>query len=207
VLRVGLTGGMGCGKTTVAEMLRRRGAHVLLADTLAHEFMQPGKPQYHQIVQRFGRGILDQDGTIDRSKLAALAFAQPGPRIAELNAILHPAVMERQQQWMDEVERGDPRGVAVVEAALLLEAGGDKYFDKIVVVSCKSELKAGRVAQRLGIGEIAAAVELKRRSAAQWPDARKQEVADYVIDNSGGREQTEAQVGKLFAELKRLAVG
>lgn len=207
MLRVGLTGGMGCGKTTVAEMLARRGAHVLLADTLAHELMLPGTAQYSEIVRRFGAGILNPDKTIDRPRLAALAFAPGAPRIQELNAILHPAVMERQKQWMDELERADRNSVAVVEAALLLEAGGAKYFDKVIVVRCRPELKAARVAHRLGIDEATAAAELAQRSAAQWPDIKKAEHADYVIDNSGSRQQTEAQVGTLFGELKKLASG
>jgi dephospho-CoA kinase len=207
VLRVGLTGGMGCGKTTVAEMLSRLGAHVLLADTLAHELMQPGSAQYQEIVRRFGQRILKSDGGIDRPKLAALAFAPNAPRIAELNAILHPAVMERQKQWMDQIEAADPKAVAVVEAALLLEAGGDKYFDKIVVVSCQPELKPNRVAQRLRISESQARAELERRSAAQWSDEKKAAAADYIIENSGSREQTEAQVAKLFEELTNLAAG
>ena len=207
MLRVGLTGGMGCGKTTVAEMLARRGAHVLLADTLAHELMLPGTPQYREIVRRFGVGILRIDQSIDRHLLAALAFDPHAPRIQELNAILHPAVMNRQKLWMDELERSDPNSVAVVEAALLLEAGGAKYFDKVIVVSCRPELKAARVAHRLGVDEAAAAAELARRSAAQWPDIKKAEHADHVIDNSGSREETEAQVTRLYEELTRLAAG
>ena len=135
MLRVGLTGGVACGKTTVAQMLRERGAYTLLADKLAHDLMRPGEAVYARVVECFGSGILNQDGSISRPKLAELAFAG---RIQELNAIVHPAVLEAEDRWMEEMGRRDPAAIAVCEAALLYEAGGDRRFDRIIVVTCPS---------------------------------------------------------------------
>src|SRR5215472_8253223 len=120
VLRVGLTGGVACGKSTIGRMLAERGAHFLQADTLAHQLYAPGQPTYRAIVDHFGREILNDDRTINRHRLANLAFPD---RIKELNAIVHPAVVEAQTNWMNGIERSDPDGIAIVEAALIIEAG------------------------------------------------------------------------------------
>ena len=206
MLRLGLTGGMACGKTAVAEMLARRGAHVLYADRVAHELLEPGTNESQEIVRRFGQGILGDDGRIDRKRLAEAAFGAPGgSRIGELNAILHPAVISRQKRWMEEVAAREPHAIALVEAALLLEAGARHDFDKVLVVTCRPEQKVARLAKRWGIGEEAALRELDRRTAAQWSDERKAAAADYLIDNFGALEQTEAQVERLWPELQRLA--
>jgi dephospho-CoA kinase len=206
VLRVGLTGGMACGKSAVLQMLAARGAYVLEADTLAHDLMRPGTTIYHEIVRQFGRGILEANGAISRPKLARAAFSGPqGSRIAELNAIVHPAVLEHQRKWMNEISGKDTNAVVVVAAALLLEAGAKQDFDKLIVVSCRPEQKIERLSQRLGVDEQSAALELQRRSAAQWPDREKIAAADYLIENSGSLAETEMQVDTIFAELKRLA--
>jgi dephospho-CoA kinase len=202
VLRVGLTGGIACGKTTVGEMLARRGAHYLSADNLAHQCYAPGAIAYDEVVRRFGNGILNPDKTINRAKLATAVFPD---RIAELNAIVHPAVIAAQTHWMDDTERADPDGIAVVEAALLLEAGARKDFDKIVVVTCGYEQRVQRYALRLGISPDAARAEVARRAAAQMSDEEKARRADYVIDNSGSVEELERQVEKVWGELKRAA--
>src|SRR5205085_10488571 len=126
VLRVGLTGGIACGKTLVSDMLAARGAHVIQADQIAHELMQPGQPVYDEVVRRFGREILESDGKISRPKLAEAVFGggdHGRSRIQELNRIVHPAVIRRQEEWMDDVGRLDPNAIAVVEAALIVEAG------------------------------------------------------------------------------------
>jgi dephospho-CoA kinase len=206
LLRVGLTGGMACGKTAVAGMLARRGAHVMEADKVAHHLMQPGTPVYDDIVSAFGRDILESDWQINRKKLARAAFEAPGgSRIAELNHIVHPAVIAHQRQWMDELAARDRNAIAVVEAALLLEAGVKSDFDKLIVVTCAPEQKVERLATRLGIDRDQARAELQRRGSAQLPDEAKLRAADYVIDNSGPLSATEAQVEKLFPELQRLA--
>lgn len=200
MLRVGLTGGLCSGKSEVAEMFRRRGVHVLQADKLAHELMRPGQPVYEQVVNHFGREIVQVDGTIDRRKLAALAF-EPG-RIQELNRIVHPAVVQKQEAWMDEMEQRDARGISIVEAALIVEAGVARRFDKLVVVTSTPEQRIERFAARSPDADKGAARrEARRRLAAQLPDEEKIKVADYVIDNSGSLAATEQQVEKVFAEL------
>jgi dephospho-CoA kinase len=203
LLRVGLTGGVACGKTTVGEMLARRGAVLILADKIAHDLMRPGQPVYYEVVRHFGPGIVGIDGSIDRKKLADLVF-ETG-RVSELNQIVHPAVIRHQDSTMDDLAARDPGGIAVVEAALLLEAGAGKRFDKIVVVICSREQKIARFAARHGLDLAAAEHEVDRRMAAQWPDDRKAAAADYVIDNSGTILELEQKVESLYRELKNRA--
>lgn len=203
MLRAGLTGGMACGKSTVAKTFSSLGAYVLQADALAHELYRPGGPVYLELVKRFGPEIVQTDGTIDRRRLAALAF--DGGRVEELNRIVHPAVFQREEQWMAEIAAADPHAVALVEAALIFEAGAAARFDKIIVVSCRPEQKIARLALRLGIDEAAAGAELERRTKAQLSDEEKARRADYVIDNSGPPDLTVRQVETIFKELQALA--
>jgi dephospho-CoA kinase len=205
LLRVGLTGGLSCGKSTVARMFAERGASVIQADSIARELTRPGNSVYDEVVKQFGRELVQPDGSLDRAKLADLAFA--GGRIAELNGIVHPAVIERQEKWMEAVARNDPTGVAVVEAALILEARVGRRFDKLVVVTCEPLQKVERFAKRHSISLDAAKVEVARRQAAMMPDEEKVKSADYLIDNSGAQEETARQVEKIYAELRTLAAG
>jgi dephospho-CoA kinase len=204
VLRVGLTGGIACGKSTVGEMLARRGAHLLQADVLAHQLYAPGAAVYGEVVHHFGREILNEDGTINRATLARVAFPN---RIGELNAIVHPAVIKAQNEWMAEVARENPHGIAVVEAALIIEAGVARDFDKIIVVTCDFERRVERYAERASISLAAALSEVDRRGAAQLPDEEKVRHADYVIENSGAVEDTERQVEQIWNKLQTLASG
>jgi dephospho-CoA kinase len=204
LLRVGLTGGVACGKTTVAEMMRQRGARVVLADEVAHALMRPGEPVYYEVVRHFGSEIVAIDGSIDRKKLAEAAFGSG--RIKELNQIVHPAVIAHQERWMEEESASHRDALVIVEAALILEAGVQKRFDKIIMVTCRPEQKAARFAQRQGITLEAARQEVERRQAAQRSDEDKIRAADYVIDNSGSRAETERQVDQVFRELRQLAV-
>ena len=204
MLRVGLTGGFACGKTTVARMMAQRGAHVVLADEVAHDLMRPGQPIYYEVVRHFGPDIVGIDGAIDRKKLAEAAFGSG--RVQELNQIVHPAVIARQDSWAAEMATKDPDGIAVVEAALMLEAGVGKRFDKLVVVTCTLQQKIERFARRNKLDLAAAEREVARRMAAQLPDEEKTRVADYVIDNSGPLSELEAKVGTLMTELRGLAV-
>ena len=199
MLRVGLTGGIACGKSTIGAMLAKRGAHLLLADTLAHQLYEPGAATYDEVVRRFGRDILNADGTIHRGRLANLAFPD---RIDELNAVVHPAVVAAQTRWMKDREREDPDGVAVVEAALLIEAGAAGDFDKVIVVTCDFEHKVERYAARTSLPLDAARAEVERRSAAQFTDQEKASQADYVMDNSGSVEDAERQLEKIWADLR-----
>jgi len=198
MLRIGLTGGVACGKSTIAAMLMQHGAHYLRADSLAHQLYAPGTPTHQRVVQHFGRGILSPDGTINRAALANLVF--PG-RIGELNAIVHPEVIKAQNAWMDEIGRTHPHAVALVEAALLIEAGAVKDFDKIIVVTCGLEHKVQRFAQRAKLSLEAARAEVMRRSAAQFSDAEKVRHADYIIDNSSSLEDAARQVEQIWRDL------
>lgn len=200
MLRVGLSGGVACGKSTVAKMFAALGAEVIDADNIVHDLYRAGQPVCQELAQNFGKQILRQDGGIDRARLAALAF--DGGRVAELNRIVHPAVFRRQQELLDQIAARRPDAIAIVEAALILEAGGKKRYDKIVVVTCRPEQKVARYAERAGISEDAARAEVERRSRAQMTDQDKAKLADYVIDNSGPLETTRAQAEKTFLELK-----
>jgi dephospho-CoA kinase len=201
MLRVGLTGGVACGKSTVAAMMVKRGAHYLQADGLAHELYAPGGVTYDEVVRRFGREILNEDGSINRTRLANVVFPD---RIDELNAVVHPEVVKRQNSWMAEVEQQDPHGITVVEAALLIEAGADKDFDKVIVVTCRVERKVEHFAWRANVSPDVARFEVARRSAAQFTDQEKASHADYVIDNSGSLEDAERQVENIWKELLAL---
>ena len=202
MLRVGLTGGVACGKTTVAKMMAQRGAHVVLADEVAHQLMRPGQPVYYEIVRHFGPYVVGIDGGIDRKKLAEAAFGSG--RIQELNQIVHPAVIAHQDAWTNEMAAQHPDGIAVVEAALMLEAGVGQRFDKLVVVTCTMPQKIERFARRHHLDLMAAEREVTRRMAAQLPEDEKARVADYVIDNSGPLQELETKVDALMAELRRL---
>jgi dephospho-CoA kinase len=207
LLKVGLTGGIAAGKSVVGEMFVALGAHLIQADAISHQLMQPGQAVYQEVVRHFGPGILNPDGTVNRARLAEAAFGAPGTnqtsRIQELNRIVHPAVIRRQEEWMQEVGRRDPRAIAVVEAALILEAGAAKDFDRLVVVTCLPEQRIQRWAARMGVDQDTAQREVTRRMAAQFPDEKKIEAGDYVIDNSGSLDETQKKVGQVYMELKR----
>ena len=208
MLKVGLTGGIAAGKTVVGEMLTELGAHVVRADEIAHNLLRPGESVYEEVVQQFGAGILNPDKTVNRAKLAELAFGDGSAktsRIAELNKIIHPAVIQRQEAWMEEIGQREPSAIAVVEAALLLEAGVGKRFDRLIVVTCTPEQRIQRFARRLGISPETARKEVERRMAAQLSDEEKIKAADYVIDNSGLLENTRRQVESIYAGLRAAA--
>jgi len=193
-----LTGGIACGKTTILGMFASLGAHTLRADAVAHQLMAPGQPVYERIVAAFGEGILALDGTIARAKLAATAFPA---RIGELNAIVHPPVRAFEDDWMREVGRCDSNAVAICEAALLIEAGGRARYDKLIVVTCTLQQKIARFAERTGISAEAAELEVRRRMAAQMPEEEKTKLADFVIDNSSGKDAAERRVREVWEEL------
>ena len=206
MLKVGLTGGIASGKSVVGEMLVALGAHLVQADHIAHSLMEPGEPVYNEVVRHFGRDILNSDGSVNRGRLAEVAFGPPGsdpgsPRVADLNRIVHPAVMRSQEEWMHAVSLQDPHGVAVVEAALLIEAGAAKRFDRLMVVTCDMEQRAERFARRQKVDLQTARAEVARRMSAQLPDEEKIKLADYVIDNSGSLEQTRQQVQRVWQKL------
>lgn len=210
MLKVGLTGGIAAGKSVVGEMFVAMGAHLVQADRIAHSLMQPGEPVYNEVVRHFGREILNPDGSVNRAKLAEAAFGAPEAgerpaRVEELNRIVHPAVIRSQEEWMNAISLQDPHGVAIVEAALLLEAGAAKRFDSLLVVTCKTEQRAERFAKRQKIDLETARAEVARRMSAQFPDEEKVKAADYVIDNSGSLAHTREQVQQVWEKMKTRA--
>ena len=210
MLKVGLTGGIASGKSAVGEMFVALGAHLVQADRIAHALLQPGEAVYNEVVKHFGRDILNPDMSINRAKLAEAAFGpatddagKRASRIEELNRIVHPVVIRSQDEWMKEMGRQDPNAVAIVEAALILEAGAKDHFDKLIVVTCDPEQRAARFAVRQKIGLEAARKEVARRMAAQLPDGEKIKVADFVIDNSGDLDHTRERVRQVWEHLRR----
>lgn len=206
MLKVGLTGGIATGKSVVGQMFVALGAHLVEADRIAHSLMQVGEPVYNEVVRHFGREILNPDGSVNRAKLAEAAFGPPGAdkgtsRVADLNRIVHPAVIRSQEDWMHAVSLQNPDGVAIVEAALLIEAGAAKRFDRMIVVTCNMAQRAERFARRQNVDLETARAEVARRMAAQLPDEEKIKAADYVIDNSGGLDRTRDQVRQVWEKL------
>lgn len=200
MLRAGLTGGIATGKTTVAAMLRELGCRVLEADKIAHQTIEPGGAAYDEVVREFGRGILTPEGLVDRKKLGSIVFAD-AQRLARLNAIVHPPVLEEQIRQLAAIEKADSHAIAVVEAALLIEAGFDRKLDCLVVTWCKPEQQLARLTES-GKGRGLTAEQARQRIAAQMPIEEKRKRADEVIDCSGTIEHTRAQVIALFAKLK-----
>ncbi|MFZ0292536.1 MAG: dephospho-CoA kinase [Candidatus Sulfotelmatobacter sp.] len=213
MLKVGLTGGIASGKSVVGEMFVALGACLVQADRIAHELMRPGQPVYNQVVRHFGGGVLNPDLSVNRAKLADAAFGSSGgaatgavsqvtSRVEELNRIVHPAVIRSQEEWMEEMGRQDPHAVAIVEAALILEAGAAKRFDRLIVVTCTDEQRAVRFAARHKLAMDVARKEVERRMAAQLPEAEKIKAADFVVDNSGSLDQTRGRVLGVWQKLR-----
>ncbi len=219
MLRVGLTGGLGSGKSTVGRMLAEHGAYLLQADEIGREMMRPGRAVYAAIVERFGPCVVRPDGDLDRAELARLAFGEG--RVEELNAIVHPAVIARQAEMTDEIGGRDPQAIVVVESALIFETrhgstkdggggGWRERFDRILLVVAPEELKVARFVERASakrsVGEAELAemrAEARRRLGQQLADERKMEGADYVLQNAGTVEQLGTQVdgvGRALAE-------
>jgi dephospho-CoA kinase len=203
MLKVGLTGGIATGKSYVLGVLRELGCEVSDADTLAHQAIEPGKPAYQDIVHEFGefgRGVLNEDGTINRAALGGLVFADAAKR-ERLNAIVHPRVYEAQADWLAAVAARNPHAIAVLDAALIIETGSYKRFDKVVVVWCEPELQLERLMTRNNLPREQA----EARIAAQMPSAEKLKYADFAINTSLGFEDTRQQTEALYVQLKELA--
>jgi dephospho-CoA kinase len=198
MLRVGLTGGIASGKSTVVAMLRELGCRVLEADKIAHQMIEPGGAAYAEVVREFGPGILTPEGQVDRARLGAIVFANP-KRLTRLNSIVHPPVLAEQDRQLAAIERAEPHSVAIVEAALLIEAGYDRKLDCLVVTWCTPEQQLMRLTQRSGM----TAEQARQRIAAQMPAEEKRWMADEEIDCSGTIEHTREQVVALFVKLRR----
>ena len=195
MLRVGLTGGLASGKSFVGQALADLGCHLIQADELGHEVLMPGAEAYQAVVREFGPGVLAADGTVERSKLAAEVFDRP-ERLAKLNSIVHPPVIRREEEILKDLEARDPGGIAVMEAAILIETGSYRRFDKIIVVVATREQQVERAMGR-GLSREEALARIER----QMPLEEKRKYADYVIDTSGRKEDTLRQVGEVYRAL------
>ncbi|HJQ33175.1 MAG TPA: dephospho-CoA kinase [Pyrinomonadaceae bacterium] len=201
MLRVGLTGSIAVGKSFVSGVLAELGCHVLDADAVARRVVEPGAEGLRAVAEAFGEKVLKPDGTLDREGLGRIVFGDEGKRRL-LNSILHPLIIAEQDAWMRRCELEDPRGVGVVDAALMIESGGHKRFDKLVVVHCRPELQLERLMRRNRLSRE----EALARVAAQMPQEEKLRHADYAIDTSGSFEETRSRTAEVYEELKRLAV-
>jgi dephospho-CoA kinase len=196
MLVVGLTGGIGSGKSTVAELLRARGATVIDADLLAREVVAPGTPGFRAVVARFGPGVVDPDGGLDRRALAGIVFADPGA-LADLNAIVHPAVRARIDDRLRELRTTAEAGVVVLEIPLLVESGRSYGAAAVIVVDCPEDVALRRLVVERGMDEG----DARRRMAAQLSRADRLAAADIVIDNSGSPAELAAEVDRVWIAL------
>lgn len=215
MLYAGLTGGLGSGKTTVAAIFRSLGAHVLEADAIGRELMQPGQPVYQAIVEHFGPEIVQPGGELNRKALANLAFHHN--RIAELNRLVHPAVIAEEEAHAKLIFAEDPHAVVLVESALIFEAdrqqtapNWSKRFDRILLVTAPDDRRIARYVERMAQHPNAPSraeleTDAQARIAAQIPDSEKIPLVDYVIHNDGQLEKTRQQTEHIFHELKQLA--
>jgi len=202
MLRLGLTGSIGVGKSFVAGVLAELGCHVLDADDTAREVVAPGSAALREVVAKFGADILQSDSTLDRSKLGAVVFADAQKR-ATLNSILHPYIIAQQDHRLQDWEKQDPSSIGVVDAALMIESGGYKRFDKVIVVHCRPDVQLHRIMTRNNLTRD----EAEKRILAQMSQEEKKKRADYLIDTSDGfeaaRKRTREVYGELRGELKR----
>ena len=196
-LSVGLTGGIACGKSVVTRELGRLGAIVLDADEIAHKLMRPGAPAFAPVVEKFGREILGAEGLIDRAALGRRVFADPRDRWA-LNGIIHPLVMEEEERLHQEIRLLGEDRIVVTDAALLIEAGTHKRFDKLVVIHCPQDQQLQRLEKRDGLSANDALLRIQ----AQMPTEEKVRLADYTIETTGTEEQTRKEAAALFRALQ-----
>ncbi len=200
MLRVGLTGGIATGKTTVGQMFADLGCHVIDSDQITHRLFEPGQEVHSAVVQAFGPAIVAADGSIDRKILGGIVFKDPDAR-AMLNSLVHPAIIRRQQEFLSEVARKDPRGIGIVSAALMVEIGTYKNYDKVVVVSCPPDEQRKRLKIRTGLPDD----QVEARIRSQMPMEEKVKYADYVIDTSGDLANTRRQVEEVNSRLRESA--
>ena len=199
MLKVGLTGSIAVGKSFVCDVFGELGCHILDADQVARDMVSPGTKGIRQVVESFGNSVLLADGSLDRSKLGSIVFADEEKRL-QLNSIVHPLVIEAQDEWLAAREHEDPRGIAVIEAALMIEAGGYKRYDKLIVVWCEPEIQLNRLMLRDNLSPA----DASRRIASQMPQDEKKQYADFLIDTSNGFDETRRQSTEVFSHLSVL---
>ncbi len=200
MLKVGLTGGLATGKSFVGRALEKHGCVLLRADDVGREVMRKGGEAFDPIVAEFGPGILSADGSIDRKRLAALVFDDPA-RLAALNAIVHPAVMRRQEQIMTEIAARRPHAIVVWEAAVMIEAGTHTRMDKVILTVCTEAQQIARATARGGLTQGEALARIRR----QMPLEEKLRYGHYLIDTSGSEAETLAQVDRVYNLLQSIA--
>jgi dephospho-CoA kinase len=200
MLKVGLTGGIAIGKSFVSKVFTELGCHVFDADKIARDVVASGTTGFQQVVAEFGSEILAEDGSINRTKLGQIVFGNESKR-QRLNAILHPLIIAEQDRLLSEAEAKDPKGIAIIEATLMIETGSYKRLDKIIVVHCDREIQIERLMHRNNYSRE----EAESRLSAQMPNEEKIKFADIVIDTSGGKEQTRQKVIEAYEQLRALA--
>lgn len=199
MLRVGLTGSIAVGKSFVSGVLAELGCRVLDADQAAREVVEPGSAGLRAVADAFGPEVIRLDGTLNREQLGAVVFGDADKR-ALLNSILHPYIISRQDEQLHDWERQDPNGIAVVDAALMIESGGYKRFDKLIVVHCDPEEQLRRLMARNRLTRDQA----EQRIRTQMPQEEKQKLADYLIDTTAGFEATRKRTAEVYEELRRV---
>jgi dephospho-CoA kinase len=199
MLSVGLTGGLASGKSFVGRALAEMGCFLIQADEIGHQVQEPGGEGYDAIVRAFGAGILNPDGTLDRRKLAALVF-HDAAQLKRLTDIVHPLVRARRRVLEEEFGRAHPDGIAVTEAAILIETGSFKDYDRLIVAVCRPEQQVARAMERDGVSRE----EVLNRLSRQMPLEDKVKYADFVIDTSGSKENTLQQVRTVYQSLREL---
>jgi dephospho-CoA kinase len=200
MIRAGLTGGLASGKSFVGATLERLGCHLIRADDLGHQVLAPGGEAFSAVIDTFGQGVLDADGHVNRKRLAAEVFNHP-ERLELLNGIVHPAVIRLEEEFVAAVAVKDPDGIAVVEAAILVETGSYRRFDRLILVVCTEEQQIERAMHRDGCTREEAEARLRR----QMPLAEKRKYADYVIDTSGRKESTVRQTRQVYESLRSIS--
>jgi dephospho-CoA kinase len=200
MLRLGLTGGIATGKTTVGQMFIELGCHLIDSDEIAHQLFEPGQDVHAAVIQAFGSRIVAADGTIDRKILGDIVFKDSAAR-AKLNMLVHPAIIQRQREFLADVARTDPKGIGIVSAALMVEIGTYKNYDKVIVLSCPPDLQRMRLKSRSGLSDA----EIEARIAAQMPVEEKVKHGDFVIDTSTDLATTRRQVEMINSKLRELA--
>ena len=198
MLRVGLTGSIAVGKSFVTSVFAGLGCRILDADQTAREVVLPGAEGLKAVVEAFGEEVLTPDGTLDRDRMASIVFADESQR-QRLNQILHPFIIARQDEILRDWETEDPNGIGIVDAALMIESGGYKRFDKLIVVHCRPEVQLERLMLRNNL----TLAEAERRIASQMPQEEKQKYADYLIDTSDGFEPTRKRTIEVYNALRR----
>ncbi len=201
MLIVGVTGGVAGGKTTVSRMFEKEGAYIIDADRIARELVQPQRPAWKEILRIFGKGILKQDGTIDRKRLADIAFSDSGQRRV-LNGILHPRIKKEMGRITRQIERNDPHAVIIFDAPLLVETGFHREVDKVVVVTSKETQQVERLKKRAGMTRE----ETQRIISSQMALEEKIEIADFIIRNEGSLDATRRGVREVFRELRKIVL-